>query len=48
LAEKPRLAAGVLVPFWEGMARHHHAEDILTGFGAGTVIKPVSALIAET
>lgn len=32
------LAVGVLVPFWEGMARHHHAEDILTVFGAGTGI----------
>lgn len=26
------------------MARHHHAEDILTGLGAGAGIKPVSAL----
>lgn len=47
LAEKPGLAVRVLVPFWEGMARHHHAEDILTAFGAGTGTKLVSTLQAE-
>lgn len=45
--QKPGLAIRALVPFWEDIASHHHAEDNLLLFGAGPGIKLVPALTDE-